>query len=125
MLYNKSHLPKLPSVDEYVEALRGMNQDGFITPKQYSMLINHYHSPNHIITATELADSVDYKSWSGANLQYGLFGKNLRDYMNYNEPGQQSYVLAYFIPPGTKGNSDWLFIMHEEVAQALVKLKWV
>jgi len=124
MVYDRSHLPAVPSVDEYVNTLRSMHHEGFMTHNQYRMLLNHYDAPNHIITASDLAASVRYKNWKGANLQYGLLGKNLRDYMDYQGEGQESYVLAYFLPPGVNGNPEWLFIMHPEVAQAIKVLNW-
>lgn len=125
MLFPKVGLPPLPSVAAYTTALMEMYNADAITEKQYDMLIEHYNAPNHTITASELAAAVGYKSYSGANLQYGLLGKNLRRYLNYQGDGQESYVLAHFHAPGTAGNEDWLFVMHPTVATALETLGWV
>ena len=111
----------LPSVLEYKDALRAIN----MSAGQRDMLRAHYLAPNYTITATELADAAGYKGFQGANLQYGLMGKKLRYELNYFDTyGQESYVLAEFYQPGARGNTDWLFVMHPVVAEALRSLGW-
>lgn len=115
------HLPPIPSVAEYKRAFRQIKHD--ISPKQRLMLDYLYNAPNHTMTATELADAVGYKNFRGTNLQIGKLGYKLREALDYwDEGGQVSYVIAYFIPPGAQGNTDWLFVMHEEVAQAIKEI---
>jgi hypothetical protein len=117
-----SHRPApLPSVADYKAALSAVQMsDG-----QRDMLRAHYLAPNHTITSTELADAAGYKGWQGANLQYGLLGKKLRDILNYfDNYGQESYVIAQFYEPGSRGNTDWLWGMHPNVIEALHSLGW-
>jgi hypothetical protein len=111
----------LPSVLEYKDALSAINMsDG-----QRDMLRAHYLAPNHLITSTELADAAGYKGYQGANLQYGRMGKELRYILNYFDTyGQESYVIAQFYEPGTRGNIDWLWEMHPVVVEALRSLGW-
>ena len=92
---------------------------------QLKMLRRHYFAPNHTTTASDLAKAVGYEDFRGVNLQYGLLGKRLRNVLNYRGKGQASYVLAKFLPPGTVNNSEWLWVMHPNVAKALEELKWV
>jgi hypothetical protein len=117
-----SRLPSpLPSVEDYKIAFEALH----LSPGQWDMLRAHFLAPNHTITATELADAAGYKSWQGANLQYGLLGKKLRHILAYFDTyGQESYILAHFYAPGTRGNTDWLFVMHANVAEALRALDW-
>ncbi len=111
----------LPSVLEYKDAFRAVD----LSEGQRAMLRAHYLAPNHTITSTDLADAAGYKGWQGANLQYGLLGKKLRDILNYFDAyGQESYVLAEFYQPGTRGNIDWLWVMHANVVEALRALGW-
>ena len=123
MIAGELDLQPLPSVSDYVqgfEAIRGAMYDS-----HFDLLKEHYRAVNLTITATDLAASVGYKGFQGVNLQYGRLGKMLRQALGYTGQGQESYILSYFIPPGEQGNTDWLFIMHEEVAEALELLHWV
>lgn len=119
----KSKLPPVPSPESYKEALLRLRYT--LPQKHLQMLIAHYHSPNHTVTATQLAKAVGYKSFRAVNLQYGQLGRKLRDIMEYGAEGPTSYVIASFLPPGAEGNAEWLWIMHREVARALEDLNWV
>lgn len=89
------------------------------------MLCAQYRAPDHSLTATELAQAAGYQSFHGANLQYGKMGTLLREVLDYwDEGGQASYVLSFFYPPNSRGNSDWLFAMHGNVVRALKELGW-
>jgi hypothetical protein len=76
------------------------------------------------MTATELATVAGYWSYRGTNLQYGKMGQLLRDVLDYHEAGAACYVLSLFHPPQSVGNPEWLFVMHDKVAQALKELGW-
>jgi hypothetical protein len=57
-------------------------------------------------------------------LQYGTFGKAMRELLGYTAGAQAAYVLAAFIEPGAQENREWLWVMHRAVAQALDELGW-
>lgn len=116
-------LDPLPSIDEYVRGFRVIESK--MPDSHRDLLVEHYRAPGLTITATNLAKAVGYKNFRGVNLQYGKLGKRLREALRYDGGGQDSYILSYFIPPGVRGNTDWLFIMHGEVASALEILGWV
>jgi hypothetical protein len=111
---SKSKLPAVPSSETYKQAFLKLRNS--ISEKQMQMLRAHYRATNHSITATDLAKAAGYKSFQTANLQYGKLGRKLRDVMEYTAEGQASYVLASFLPPNAEGNTEWLLIMHAEVA---------
>jgi len=119
----EQELPPLPSVSDYTRGFKSIRSN--MADSHLDLLIEHYRADNLTITATDLAKAVGYKGFQGVNLQYGRLGKMLRQALNYTGQGQESYILSYFIPPGAQGNTDWLFIMHEEVAEALELLQWV
>lgn len=124
MIPRSIRLPRVPTSEEYKGALHRLYTGEAITDNQKFMLVAHHKAPDLTITATELADLVGYKSWRGVNLQYGLLGKKLRRYLGYFEQGVELYIIAYFIPPRSVGNKDWLLIMHPEVARAIIDLGW-
>jgi hypothetical protein len=114
----------MPSVSEYKAALQEMDRVNMITDNQREMLRTQYHAPDHAMTARELAQAVGYRSWRGANVQYGVLGKRMRETMNYRGEGQESYILSWLAQPQEVGD-EWLFVMHSELAQALEELGWV
>src|SRR6266511_1276707 len=118
-----SHLPPIPSVARYKEALSAIH--GALTDGQLAMLRAQYLAPQHTLTATELASAAGYRSFRGTNLQYGKMSVLLRDVLGYwGDGAAASYVFSLFNPPGAVGNPEWLFVMHDEVVQALSELGW-
>ncbi|NJL06437.1 MAG: hypothetical protein HC911_16340 [Chloroflexaceae bacterium] len=112
----------LPSVADYKRGLQKLDREKRIAENHRNMLIAHYNAPNHTITATALAQEVGYKRFTAVNLQYGTFGKKLREVMNWSGPGQESHIIASFYQDET---GEWLWIMHDNLAQALKELRWV
>lgn len=117
------HLPPVPSVARYVDALRQL--EASIHPNHKKLLQAHYAAPDQTMTARELAAAVGYPNHHSVNLQYGQLGERLRELMAYRGDGQASYVFAAFVPPRVAGNEEWLWVMHENVARALEQLGWV
>jgi 5-methylcytosine-specific restriction protein A len=117
-------LPPVPATDEYRRALARL---GMLSDLHLRLLRAHYFAPEHKATATELAQAVGFDNWRPVNLQYGLLGEKLRVALNYapGDHAQASYSLASFVPPGEEANSEWVWVMHPELAQALETLGWV
>ncbi|HWG45671.1 MAG TPA: hypothetical protein VN688_23115 [Gemmataceae bacterium] len=116
-------LPSLPSSQQYREALSRLAEA--LPSNHLALLRAHYRAPDHTATATDLAKAVGYQDYRGVNAQYGRLGTILREALNYEEGGQESYIIASFIPPGVNDNIDWLWVMHPELAEALEQLGWV
>jgi hypothetical protein len=117
-----SHLPPIPSVARYKAALRIVREQ--LNDGQIAMLRAQYLAADRTMTATELAAAAGYRSYRGTNLQYGKMGQIVRDVLGYDTAGAASYVLSLFYPPQSVGNPEWLFVMHDKVAQALHELGW-
>lgn len=117
-----NQLPPIPSVARYKVAFRAVHD--LLNDGQRAMLRAQYLASDRTMTATELAVVAGYRSYSGANLQYGKMGRLLREALDYNEAGAASYVLSLFYPPQSVGNPEWLFVMHDKVARALKELGW-
>jgi predicted HNH restriction endonuclease len=116
-------LPAVPDAARYADALTRLFSQ--LSDLHRAMLIAHYRAPGHIASARELAEAVGAAGWQVVNSQYGQLGAMLRDTLDFRTEGQQSYVIASFIPPGGRGNDEWAWVMHPELAAALESLGWV
>ena len=117
----KNKPPKLvPSVKDYVSAFRKIENE--LKPNQFKMLEKHYNCNCHITTATDLAFAMDYKNFNAANMQYGKLGSMVSNALGLGHLGVITLVLM--LPP-SDANSEWLWVMRDNVAEALEKLGWV
>jgi hypothetical protein len=68
-----------PCADEVREAFEQLRMN----PAQEAMLMAHRNAPNHILTATELAEAAGYDSYTVANSQYGKLGRDLAYHLDW------------------------------------------
>lgn len=113
--------------EDYKKALLAISQR---MPDSYKrMLVAHYHAPSQIITAYQLAEAARYKSFEGANLQYGKIGKLIAQYCNYTPPshtGKDSPFWSIILANGYQDDKNkWHWALRPQVAQALEELGWV
>ena len=115
----------MPNADAYQKALTQIN----ITDKQKLMLKAHFHAANRSITYTELATAAGYDSHEGANIQYGILGRNLGEAVNFEfvdaeaRPGEKFYSSSLGMP-NTYTTGDFQLVMHHELAKAIEALGW-
>lgn len=109
-----------PSAQDYVRAFRVIEAE--MTPKQRAMLLAHYQAPGRSITATQLAWKVGYQSMGGANLQYGILARMVRDVLDF--PQGRGLVHLYSLCTFIKAEH-WIFVMRPQVARALELLEWL
>jgi hypothetical protein len=109
----------VPDVPAYVYALQKID----ITEKQKEMLRIHYASPCRITTARDLAQSVGFPDYGAANLQYGLLGSKVADALGIGFRGVS--MLVVMARPGTATNTEWIWVLRENVVLALEELGWV
>jgi hypothetical protein len=119
-----------PTAKEVQVAIKAM--DRTITPKQWAMLMAHLRAPNHIMTATELADAAGYDSYTAVNIQYGTLGKNLADELDWKpqiEKGNQEPTWTFALAVGAdedgsaKPDAHWRWELRREVVEALLQAK--
>ncbi|RZI60329.1 MAG: hypothetical protein EOP94_01685, partial [Zymomonas sp.] len=56
-------------------------------PDSYlSMLRAHLSAPDHLLSATQLADAAGYSGYGGANLHYGLLGQRVAQEIGFVPP---------------------------------------
>jgi hypothetical protein len=118
----KEELPLVPSAERYKEAFRQLRSS--LPANHLALLRAHYLAPKHTITARELAAAVGSSGHGSVYLQYGTFGKAMRELLAYTAGAQAAYVFASFIEPGVQDNREHLWVMHPEVVQALDELGW-
>lgn len=115
-------LEELPSAERYARAVTAIQTR--MTANQRTMLEAHFRASGHTATMRELAASIGSDKFQAANAQYGRLGTLLRAELSYQGPGQQSYVIAYMLPPGSEHNDEWLLRMHTPLVNALSILGW-
>lgn len=127
----KSNAKFKPSAEQYKSALLTLEESGKIGEKIKTMLRCNYHAPNRTATYSQLAQAAGYKTFSGANSQYGKFGHLLGNFLKMEfeksttrKNGELFYSSA--IGHGIAGNGlqHFKLKMHPELASALEMLKW-
>jgi len=81
--------------EQFETALLAVRDKWAITPKQMAMLRAHDRAPDHTISTVQLAQDVDFPSYSAANLHYGTFARRVAEALRYR-PG-----------PFSDGNPHW------------------
>ena len=115
---------RVPSVEEYVRALRAI--ESRITPKHREMLLFHHGAPGRVVSATVLANHVGFDGYEGANLQYGLLGSELLRELDVQLPAGYAKcgILVEFVNPVFAANQEWLWVMRPNLAEALEEAGW-
>jgi len=74
-----------PSAKVYEEAFLAI---GALNDGYRAMLAAHLHAPDHLISATKLAEAAGYANWSAANLHYGLLGAKVAEEIGFAPPSR-------------------------------------
>lgn len=112
-----------PTVDEATAALKRLH--GRLNDNHLAMLRAHVKAAGHQITATQLADAAGYKSYSAANLQYGLVGAMLLSEMPEALPKRPdgTPILTCAIASGEYpqgvDEAQWVWTMRPHIVAAL------
>ncbi len=106
----------------------GLTEVG-LSDGQLAMLKAHYRAPDRRITMTRLAESVGYKNYAAANLQYGKLAKKLCEAMEA-EPDDRyedgsPFWLSIIAEAWKNNDGEYEFQMWSELAEALEKLNLV
>lgn len=134
---------KVPTADEYYEALQKLRRAGALESTQWAMLWHLYRTHNRTATYTELSHAAaragakvsDARPHTYANLEFGKLGKLLGDTVGMefwpssirDKPFYSSAIGAgsSLTPPG----GEFQLVMHHELAKALDRLhteeKWL
>ena len=76
-----------PSANVYERAFGHLLPD---MPDSYiAMLRAHLTAPDHLISATKLAEAAGYAGYEGANLHYGKLGQRVADEIGFDPPRRE------------------------------------
>ena len=91
-----------------------------------AMLVGHAAAPGRTLSAGAIARCAGWHDFSAANLQYGLLGARVADYLELKlrrrEDGSEVSTCAIATsadPSWSTANGTFRWVMHEEVADAL------
>ncbi len=114
---------KTPKSADFRNALEGLGKS--LNSKHREMLRTHFLAPAHKLTARQMAEKIGYAGYAAANLHYGRLGRLLGKKLGLPEEDCHIGVLVDFVRPNTEGNSEWIWILHPELAKALEDLGWI
>lgn len=109
--------PEQFTAEDYVRAFDAIRED--ISDLQRQMLRVHYGARDRSVTARQLAAAVGFAKFNAVNLHYGKLGHLLCSILGKPTGADGVFALAVFVPPGERGNKEWLWMMRPQVAQAL------
>ncbi|HLH20448.1 MAG TPA: hypothetical protein VKX45_24685 [Bryobacteraceae bacterium] len=115
------------SADQFAAALDRLSALGRRPgKKQMDFIRAHYEAPDRTATATALAESAAYSSYSAVNLQYGLLARALAEETGATVEDGRPWVslIVEFERPKVKGGH-WRLKMGDEFARGLEKAGWV
>jgi len=105
------------TVNDYIEAFKNIEKT--LSGNDKKMLQINYESPNFTITATRLAQKMNFANFNAANLRYGSLAGRLCDYFKV-KPKYNLEILVYF----SKINNEWHWTLKENVIKAIRELRW-
>lgn len=130
-----------PVAAEVAGALRAIL--GRLSDSQRAMLRAHLGAPDHVRTATQLAEAVGYASYESVNLRYGKVGRLLAEEMGWTPPARitggkepnWTFTLAVGAEPNgsdaphggdapdtAPGHAHWRWRLRPQVAEALARI---
>lgn len=109
-----------PTVKQFSEALRSLD----VPPESVRKFLRaHLDAEFRAATATQLSQAAGYENYGGVNLQYGKLAKRVGEQLRLQETNLG--LLTKFIRPGALTNKDWILIMRDEFADALITTNWL
>lgn len=123
----------LPTVQDYVDALRQVA--GALTNQQASilkaLLRAHHAAPGRVVSATKLAEEMrnhgfNFPNYNTVNLHYGNLARELGNALHIPpRDAVQVGVFVDFVPPDYASNTEYLWVLKQNVAEAIEQLNWV
>jgi hypothetical protein len=115
------------SVREFQLALQAMPLP---RGRQRKFLKAHANAKGRALNMRSIARAAGYKSYRGANLQYGLLAERIAKVIGRRPAGVSIGLLVEFLPPKGRSadhisNDEWILIMREPFAVALARTGWI
>lgn len=126
------HEIRLPSVEKYADALERVAAE--LTDHERSILKTllrvHHAAPGRVISASKLAEQMqaldfNFPNYNTVNLRYGELARKLGDELKIPpREAVQIGIFLDFVPPGFCSNAEYLWVLKQNVADAIEKLSW-
>jgi hypothetical protein len=111
------------TAEDYKKAFLALESEKRISDNQSTMLRTHYRAPDQVITAHQLAETVGYKDYHGANLWYGKLAKLVAEEVEYQPP--EGYTFLSTLVTFVKVDTPYPMKLRPNVAKALEEMGWV
>ena len=111
----------VPTREEYAEALSAVR----LTDGQWAMLRAHAMAGECGMTAGELARAAGWRNLGSANMQYGLAGRAIADYLGIDLPPRRTAPAEEVATRALAGagvarpDGSFVWVMHPELAAAV------
>lgn len=112
------------TVEGYKKAFWALERRNSISDNQSIMLIAHYRAPGRRITTRELAKTVGYKGFPGANRWYGELAKLVAPEVGYQRPEGYTF-LSTLVDFGEAPRPPYRMTLRPNVVRALEEMGWV
>jgi hypothetical protein len=125
----KTAAQKIASADDYKRVLLEIRDKSM--PDDYlPMLRAQCKSEGHAITATQIAELMQYKNFNAANLRYGTMARDIAERLGYEPPTRANGDPMWWTSLSfSDGHTDELtghfrFVMRPELVVALTQMRW-
>ena len=117
--------PESASAEDYQRAFLALASQSQMSETRRKLLRIHYQFYHHQATMSQIAEAMDWKSFSSANVHYGRLAQLIGEELGFEVAAGGAYcsALGTFVEPQARGDH-WLFIMRPQVAEALRQLGW-
>jgi len=105
------------TADDYQAAFIAIREQ--MADSDLRILRTHYESPNHVVTATELARKVGFANFNAANLRYGILAQKFLDFFQIH---LAEYVKINALVCLNNPDDEWEWTLRPQVVKALKKL---
>jgi len=110
------------TTEAYQRAFLTLESESRISDDQITMLRTHYRAPDQVITTRQLAETVGYRSYRGANRWYGELAKLVAKEVGYQRP--EGYTFLSTLVKFVKVDTPYPMKLRPNVAKALEEIGW-
>jgi hypothetical protein len=107
--------------DQFKHALLAIRP---IADHHMALLKAHYRAPGHTMTASQLAEALDYANYNAVNLHYGKLADLICDAIGVSPEGARLNILVTVYKPNDQPQEHWRLVLRPQVVEALRELNW-
>ncbi|HEX6138022.1 MAG TPA: hypothetical protein VF059_10200 [Casimicrobiaceae bacterium] len=121
----------IATIEQFKAALLATRDWNGISPMQLRMLQAQCRAPGRMISASQMAEQLELKSFAAARLRYGALARTIAEKMGYAPPQKGKGAPCWWftlstgrdgVDDASDGRVEW--IMRPELVAALNAMKW-